>query len=142
MEAPTPCKDREILRSRLRADLKVYRTAIIQLESHRGKGFALSHDRAERVRTAYEASRERLNAHIDAHGCEPGFIKMGPSNDHDLEIARAVDRIAKGRLDPNKIDEIIAALRFIPSSTENKFLLGYLRWRMDNPIQSIPPGAD
>lgn len=60
---------------------------------------------------------------------------MGPSNDHELEIARNVDKIGiEGRLDPTVIDKVIAALGFIPSQADNEFLVGYLRWRMANPI--------
>ena len=60
---------------------------------------------------------------------------MGPSNEQELEIAREVDRIAlKGRLDPSRIDEIVAALTFTLFRSENDFLVGYLRWRMDHPI--------
>jgi len=61
---------------------------------------------------------------------------VGPSNDHELEIARVVDQIdIDGRLDPSVVDEIIAALDFIPTETDNGFLVHYVRWRMENPIR-------
>ena len=60
---------------------------------------------------------------------------VGPSSDHELEIARIVDQIdLDGRLNPSAIDEIIAALTFIPSEAENDFLVNYIRWRMATPI--------
>jgi len=62
---------------------------------------------------------------------------MGPSSDHELEIARIVDQIdLDGRLDASVLDEIIATLKFIPSPAENDFLVDYIRWRMDHPIVS------
>jgi hypothetical protein len=60
---------------------------------------------------------------------------VGPSNDHELSIARIVDQIdIDGWLDPSVVDEIIAALGFIPSDADKNFLVGYIRWRMANPI--------
>jgi len=60
---------------------------------------------------------------------------VGPSNDHELAIARILDQIdIEGRLDPTVIDEIIAALEFVPSQADNQFLVGYLLWRMASPI--------
>jgi hypothetical protein len=59
----------------------------------------------------------------------------GPANDHQLTIARIVDRLsAEGRLSTSAIDEIIDALDFVLTVSETKFLVAYLRWRMDNPI--------
>jgi hypothetical protein len=54
----------------MRADLKVYRIAVVKLESHGGKAFDLSHERAEQARKAYEISRERFKSHLASHGCE------------------------------------------------------------------------
>jgi hypothetical protein len=60
---------------------------------------------------------------------------MGPTNEHELAIARIVDRIAlEGRLYPTAIDEIIALLSFTMTRSDSEFLVKYIRWRMDNPI--------
>jgi hypothetical protein len=60
---------------------------------------------------------------------------MGPTNEHELAIARIVDRIAiEGRLYPTAIDEIIAQLSFTMTRSDSEFLVKYIRWRMDNPI--------
>ena len=60
---------------------------------------------------------------------------MGPTNNHELEIARIVDRIdIENRLDPGVVDEIIATLAFALSEADNDFLVRYVRWRMDHPI--------
>ena len=60
---------------------------------------------------------------------------MGPSNDHELAIARIVDRLSmEGKLYPSAIPEIVAALDFMMSRTDSEFLARYLQWRMANPI--------
>ena len=60
---------------------------------------------------------------------------MGPANDHELEIARSVDRIdMEGRLNPTVLGEIVTALGFILSQSDCDFLVQYVRWRMANPI--------
>jgi hypothetical protein len=68
-EAP-PCKSREIMKTRLRADLKVYADAIRVLQKSMGKDFDKAHKRAERARRAYEAARTKLNDHVAAHDCD------------------------------------------------------------------------
>jgi len=37
-------------------------------------------------------------------------------------------------VDPSAIDEIISVLDFTMSRSESKFLVDYVRWRMDHPI--------
>ena len=65
-----PCKTRSILTNRLRADLKVYADAIRALPQSVGKDdFEKAHQRAERARRAYEMAREKLNRHVESHGC-------------------------------------------------------------------------
>ena len=60
---------------------------------------------------------------------------MSPSNDHELAIARIVDRISiDGRLYQTAIPEIVAALTFSMSKSDSDFLVSYICWRMDNPI--------
>ena len=71
-------------------------------------------------------------AHI---GCGIRYLFVGPANGHELAIARIVDRIdMEGTLAPSAIDEIIAALTFIPSEADSDFLVHFIRWRMANPI--------
>ena len=66
---------------------------------------------------------------------ESAIYAVGPFTDHELAIARIVDRInMEGRLDPSVVDEIIAALGFIPSGAENDFLVRYVQWRTANRI--------
>jgi hypothetical protein len=60
---------------------------------------------------------------------------VGPSNDHELEIAREVDKMSVGDyLGPDVVPEILAFLDFKVSSTDYDFLKRYMQWRMDNPI--------
>jgi len=55
-----------------------------------------------------------------------------PTNDHELTIARIVDKLStEGGLHASAIDQIIAALDFTLSISETKFMVSYLRWRMD-----------
>jgi hypothetical protein len=60
---------------------------------------------------------------------------VGPSNDHELEIARIVDRIdSEGELCLSSGAGVMAVVDFMMSKADCKFLVGYIRWRMDNPI--------
>ena len=60
---------------------------------------------------------------------------MGPTNEHELVIARIVDKLSiEGKLYPTAIDTIIAVLDFTMSRSDGEFLVNYIRWRMDNPI--------
>ena len=60
---------------------------------------------------------------------------MGPSNDHELEIAREIDKISeRDRLCPELVPEILAFLDFKATSLEFEFLKRYMKWRMDHSI--------
>ena len=60
---------------------------------------------------------------------------MGPSNDHELAIARIVDTFdIEGKLSTRAIEDVIAVLNFALSRSDSEFLVKYIRWRMDNPI--------
>lgn len=70
-ERPEPCQDRQILQDRMRADLRVYRQAVVALELEPSpEEFPVVHKNMERARLAYEAARATLEAHIAIHGCE------------------------------------------------------------------------
>ena len=61
--------------------------------------------------------------------------KAGPPNEHELAIARIVDRISiEGRLYHTTIDEVIAGLNFVISRSDSEFLVSYIWCRMGNPI--------
>jgi hypothetical protein len=64
-----PCKTRDILKARLRADLKVYADATAALQRNVGNDFEKAHLRGESARRAYEVARKKLNEHIASHGC-------------------------------------------------------------------------
>ena len=58
-----------------------------------------------------------------------------PQNDHESAIARIVDGFSiDGRLYHTTFDEIIAALDFVMSRSDSEFLVGYIWWRMGNPM--------
>ena len=60
---------------------------------------------------------------------------FGPSNDHELEIARQVDRLSiDGELTEISAVEILVLLSFRMSNTDSEFLERYVPWRMANPI--------
>ena len=63
-----PCPERETLRIRLKADIRVYRDAIIALEMDHLSD--LAQERLDRAHKAYQASRDRFNSHRSTHGCE------------------------------------------------------------------------
>jgi hypothetical protein len=60
---------------------------------------------------------------------------MGPTNDHELAIARIVDKLSiEGKLFPTSIEEVTAVVTFTMSKSDNEFLVKYMLWRMENPI--------
>jgi len=60
---------------------------------------------------------------------------MGPTNDHELAIARLVDKLSiDGKLYPTAIENVITVLNFTLSKSDSEFLVKYISWRMDNPI--------
>jgi len=65
----------------------------------------------------------------------PARELLQPTNDHERAIARIVnDLAAEGILSPTSIEDVIAHLRFAMTKSDSKFLVNYIRWRMDNPI--------
>jgi len=80
------CKTHEMLKARMRADLRVYREAVDALVEHTGRGFEKAHKLAEIARIAYEAARNRFNDHVSSHRCEVRYIRY-----------RAVQRPANAR---------------------------------------------
>jgi hypothetical protein len=73
---------------------------------------------------------------------EVGMVLPRPTNTHELTIAQNVDTLSKeGRLNVAAIHEIIATLNFTMTIPETKFLVSYIRMRMDNPI-GIRHGPD
>ena len=63
------CKAREILKARVRADLKVYADAVSALHRNVGRDFTKAHQYAERARMAFEAGSKKLADHLKSHGC-------------------------------------------------------------------------
>jgi hypothetical protein len=60
---------------------------------------------------------------------------VGPSNDHELEIVKEVDRLSlRGQLFSDVIPELLTLLDFKVSSTDYEFLKRYIEWRIANPI--------
>jgi len=60
---------------------------------------------------------------------------MGPTNDHELAIARLVDQLnIVGELHATAIEDVISVLDFALTKSDSEFLVKYIRWRMDNPI--------
>ncbi len=59
---------------------------------------------------------------------------MPPSNDHELEIARIVDRIdLEDRLTLASIQEVVVAVEFMMIGSDCEFLGNYVQWRMEHP---------
>jgi hypothetical protein len=68
--APT-CKTREILKDRLRADLRVYVDAVAILEAAAvdGQDFNKAARDAATAQFAFETARDRYNQHVSSHAC-------------------------------------------------------------------------
>ena len=69
MQPAPSCEEREVLRSRFRADLKVYIDAAFLLDSCTPHDFDVTYEHAERARLAFERARRAFNAHLAAHKC-------------------------------------------------------------------------
>jgi len=65
----TPCDVREILKERVRADLKVYADAVNALQRSMGKDFKKAQRDAERARLAFETASTKLAKHLASHRC-------------------------------------------------------------------------
>jgi hypothetical protein len=64
------------------------------------------------------------------------YFGVGPSNDHELAIAREVDRLdLQDKLKADAAPEILALLDFRVSGADWEFLKRYILWRMDSRIQ-------
>jgi len=64
-----------------------------------------------------------------------GTPDFGPTNEHELAIARIVDQFATaGKLDGSVIDLLASVLPFTMADGDTKFLVRYIRWRMEHPI--------
>jgi len=63
------CKARDILKARVRADLKVYADAVNVLQRSVGQDFKKAHRDAERARLAFEAASKKLSDHVASHHC-------------------------------------------------------------------------
>ena len=72
------CRDRDILKSRLRADLRVYAEAIAALQQdavtglleNTNRGFQMARRNVKHAQLAYQYARWKLDEHLAAHGCE------------------------------------------------------------------------
>jgi len=65
------CKSREILKDRMRADLRVYVDAVAALEAAAlgGQEFNKAARDASTAQFAFEAARDRFNTHVTSHAC-------------------------------------------------------------------------
>ena len=62
---------------------------------------------------------------------------MEPSNDHERELVRLIDEraISLGKLDYTAVPAVTVQLKFMMTRSDSEFLIAYLHWRMNNPIQ-------
>ena len=61
---------------------------------------------------------------------------MKPSSDHEREIARRVDeRAREDRLLMSAVAEIAASVPFAMSESDTRFLIAYIVWRRDHPME-------
>ncbi len=63
---------------------------------------------------------------------------MEPSNDHERELVRLIDEraISLGKLDYTAVPAVTVQLKFMMTRSDSEFLIAYLHWRMNNPIQN------
>jgi hypothetical protein len=61
--------------------------------------------------------------------------QIGSSNDHELAIARSIDRIAaKGPIGAAEICEALLSLDFMVCRRDCEFLVFYVHWRKVHPV--------
>lgn len=70
MQRSPKCRQHEVLRGRLRADIKVYVDVTRRLESCKSEDFEQTYRAAESARLAFLRAREALKVHVALHGCE------------------------------------------------------------------------
>ena len=70
MSTASICKELEILKARLHADLRVYGDCAARLILETGAEFETAYERARRAKQAYDEARQRLNEHASQHCCE------------------------------------------------------------------------
>jgi hypothetical protein len=60
---------------------------------------------------------------------------MGPTNDHEREIARLIDEraLSEPKLDYTAVPTIAAALSFLMTRSDSEFMIAYLHWKINNP---------
>ena len=63
------CSDLTVLLNRMHTDLQIYCEAVAELSHIGTRTLSVAYERSERARIAFEAARDRLNAHIAQHGC-------------------------------------------------------------------------
>lgn len=68
------CRARKTLKSRLRADVKVYAAGIVTLQQSSGHGFQIAQRNVKHAQLAYQYARWKLDEHIAAHDCHSGRI--------------------------------------------------------------------
>ena len=65
-------------------------------------------------------------------------ISVHPLNDHEVVIAQTVDRIScEGTLHLTSIPKFAATLDFAMYQSDSEFLVRYIRWRMDHPMEKL-----
>ena len=65
-------------------------------------------------------------------------VSVQPLNDHEVVIAQTVDRISRdGTLHLTSIPKVAATLDFVMYRSDSEFLVRYIRWRMDHPMEKL-----
>ena len=84
------------------------------------------------------ATTFRQACYISTWRASEGLVSiMEPSNEHEREIARLFDEraLSQGTLDYAAVPAVTAQLKFMMTRSDSAFLIAYLHWRMNNPIQ-------
>jgi hypothetical protein len=132
------------LRDRGSKFVKLFR---LQSGTEVGKGSVQARDTVSKTELVNDEAISRRFPLVDFHysleytrfwpiwSRKSAVYAVGLSNDHELEIAREIDKVSiRDYLGPDVVPEILAFLDFNVSSTDYEFLKRYLEWRMENPI--------
>jgi len=71
MSSAPSCPQRDLFLKHYNDALRAYRIAVISLKPDLSPSqFEVAYKKAEEARTLFEHTRQQLDAHMDAHGCQ------------------------------------------------------------------------
>jgi hypothetical protein len=72
MSPASSCLERDLYLKHYNEAVRAYRIAVVGLDAGLSASeFEVAYKRVEETRLMFEQTREQLNVHVNAHGCQP-----------------------------------------------------------------------